>query len=115
VITGQINRAMELEGKRLALDLIRREAIRTKAIADLIHYAQQQPHIAASGVKIVIDVLKGQQRHVAYGRTARSDRLAHKHQIPVIPSLFKISRYSGKDELAHGNDKIDSAGAGCAR
>ena len=66
VITGPINRVMELEGKRYALDFvralgaaIRREPIRTKAIADLTRYAQQQPDSVASGVKIVIDVLKG--------------------------------------------------------
>jgi len=66
VITGPINRVMELEGKRYALEFvralgaaIRREPIRTKAIADLTRYAQQQPASVASGVKIVIDVLKG--------------------------------------------------------
>lgn len=66
VITGPINRVMELEGKRYAVDFvqhlgaaIRREPIRTKAIADLTRYAQQQPDSVASGVKIVIDVLKG--------------------------------------------------------
>ncbi|WP_256574597.1 hypothetical protein [Pseudomonas sp. B15(2017)] len=66
VITGPINRVMELEGKRFALDFvqglgaaIRREPVRTKAIADLTRYAQQQPDSVASGVKIVIDVLKG--------------------------------------------------------
>jgi hypothetical protein len=65
-ITGPINRVMELEGKRYALEFvralgssIRREPIRTKAIADLIRYAAQQPASVASGVKIVIDVLKG--------------------------------------------------------
>ncbi|MNN61791.1 hypothetical protein D3C81_1770440 [compost metagenome] len=66
VITGPINRVMELEGKRYALDFvqglgaaIRREPIRTKAIADLTRYAAAQPSSVASGVKIVIDLLKG--------------------------------------------------------
>jgi hypothetical protein len=66
VITGPINRVMELEGKRYAVTFvqglgasIRREPIRTKAIADLTRYAAQQPASVASGVKIVIDVLKG--------------------------------------------------------
>ncbi|MGH8387669.1 MAG: hypothetical protein ACRESJ_19635 [Pseudomonas sp.] len=65
VITGPINRVMELEGKRYALDFIqnlgasiKREPIRTKAIADLTRYAVQQPSSRASGVKIVIDLLK---------------------------------------------------------
>ena len=66
VITGPINRVMELEAKRWALDFvqglgpsIRREPIRTKAIADLTKYAVAQPSSVASGVKIVIDLLKG--------------------------------------------------------
>lgn len=66
VITGPINRVMELEGKRYALEVvralgaaIRREPVRTKAIADLTRYAAQRPSSVASGVKIVIDVLKG--------------------------------------------------------
>lgn len=66
VITGPINRVMELEGKRYALEFvqglgpsIRREPTRTKAIADLTRYAVQQPASVASGVKIVIDLLKG--------------------------------------------------------
>ncbi|SBW79865.1 Conserved hypothetical protein [Pseudomonas veronii 1YdBTEX2] len=66
VITGPINRVMELEGKRFAVDFvqalgpsIRREPTRTKAIADLTRYAAQQPASVASGVKIVIDLLKG--------------------------------------------------------
>ena len=65
-ITGPINRVMELEGKRFALEFvralgssIRRKPIREKAIADLTRYAAQQPDSVASGVKIVIDVLKG--------------------------------------------------------
>jgi hypothetical protein len=65
-ITGPINRVMELEGKRFALEFvrglgssIRREPIRVKAITDLTRYAVAQPSSVASGVKIVIDVLKG--------------------------------------------------------
>lgn len=66
VITGPINRVMELEGKRYALTLvqalgapIRKEPVRTKAIGDLTRYAVTQPSSVASGVKIVIDMLKG--------------------------------------------------------
>ena len=66
VITGPINRVMELEAKRWALDFvqglgasIRREPVRTKAITDLTRYAVAQPSSVASGVKIVIDLLKG--------------------------------------------------------
>ena len=65
VITGPINRVMELEGKRYALEFVRalgssvrREPTRTKAIADLTRYAAQQPASVASGIKQVIDVLK---------------------------------------------------------
>ena len=65
VITGPINRVMELEGRSYALDVvrsfgasIRREPVRTKAIADLTRYAVAQPSSVASGVKIVIDLLK---------------------------------------------------------
>lgn len=65
VITGPINRVMELEGKRFATDFVlalgssvQRQPIRTKAIADLTRYAAQQPSSVASGVKIVIDLLK---------------------------------------------------------
>jgi hypothetical protein len=66
VISGPINRVMELEGKRYALEFarglgasIRREPIRIKAIADLTRYAAQQPASVASGVKIIIDLLRG--------------------------------------------------------
>jgi hypothetical protein len=65
-ITGPINRVMELEGKRYALEFvrglgasIRRAPIREKAVADLTRYAAAQPSSVASGVKIVIDLLKG--------------------------------------------------------
>lgn len=66
VITGPINRVMELEGKRFAVEFvqglgasIRREPVRTKTIADLTRYAAAQPSSRARGVKIVIDMLKG--------------------------------------------------------
>ncbi len=66
VITGPINRVMELEGKRYALEFvrglgasIRQPKVVAKAIADLTRYAVQQPVSVASGVKIVIDLLKG--------------------------------------------------------
>lgn len=65
VITGPINRVMELEGKRYALEFVRalgssvrREPIRMKAIADLTRYAVAQPSSVASGIKQVIDMLK---------------------------------------------------------
>lgn len=65
IITGPINRVMELEGKRYAVDFvqglgasIRREPVRVKAIADLTRYAASRPASVASGVKIVIDMLK---------------------------------------------------------
>lgn len=66
VITGPINRVMELEGKRYAVDFVqglgasvRNPKVVAKAIADLTRYAAQQPTSVASGVKIVIDLLKG--------------------------------------------------------
>jgi hypothetical protein len=66
VITGPINRVMELEGKRYALEFvrglgasIRQPKVVAKAIADLTRYAVHQPASVASGVKIVIDLLKG--------------------------------------------------------
>ena len=65
VITGPINRVMELEGKRYALEFVRalgssvqREPVRTKAIADLTRYAVAQPSSVASGIKQVIDLLR---------------------------------------------------------
>lgn len=65
VITGPINRVMELEGKRYAVSFVqalgasvRREPIRAQAIADLTRYAAQQPSSVASGIKQVIDLLK---------------------------------------------------------
>lgn len=66
VITGPINRVMELEGKRYAVEFVqglgssvRREPVRIKAVADLTRYAAQQPTSVASGVKVVIDLLRG--------------------------------------------------------
>jgi len=66
VITGPINRVMELEGKRYAVDVvqsagadIRRPQVVEKIIRNLTTYAAQQPSSVASGVKIVIDLLKG--------------------------------------------------------
>ena len=65
VITGPINRVMELEGKRWATEFvqalgasIRNPKVVAKAIADLTRYAAQQPASVASGVNIVIDLLK---------------------------------------------------------
>ncbi len=65
IITGPINQVMQREGKRYATDFLRalgtsihRTAIRAKAIADLTRYAAAQPSSVASGVKIVIDLLK---------------------------------------------------------
>lgn len=65
VITGPINRVMEISGKKYALEHVRglgasisRQPVREKAIADLTRYAAQQPASVASGVKIVIDLLK---------------------------------------------------------
>lgn len=65
VITDPINRVMELEGKRYALNFvqnlgasIRNRKVVAKAIDDLTRYAAKQPSSVASGVKIVIDLLK---------------------------------------------------------
>ena len=65
VITGPVNRVMEISGKKYALEhvrglgaSIRRQPVREKAVADLTRYALQQPPSVASGVKIVIDLLK---------------------------------------------------------
>ena len=66
VITGPINRVMELEGKRYALDVvqafgssIRDPKVAAKAIRDLTTTAVAQPSSYASGIKQIIDVLKG--------------------------------------------------------
>ena len=65
IITGPINRVMELEGKRYAVDVvqsagadIRQPQVVEKIIRNLTTYAVQQPPSVASGVKIVIDLLK---------------------------------------------------------
>lgn len=65
-INGPINRVMELEGKRYALNFVNalgpsiiREPVRTQAIADLTRYAASKPASLASGIKVIIDVLKG--------------------------------------------------------
>jgi hypothetical protein len=66
LITGPINRVMELEGKRYALEVvraygtnIRRPEARNRAVAELTRYAAAQPSSVAAGIKQVIDVLKG--------------------------------------------------------
>lgn len=65
VITGPINEVMRRDGRRYALEFVRalgssvrREPVRTKAIADLTRYAVAQPSSVASGIKQVIDMLK---------------------------------------------------------
>jgi len=65
VITGPINRVMELEGKRYALDVvrslgssIRNPLVVVNAIRNLTLTAVDQPSSYASGIKQVIDVLK---------------------------------------------------------
>ncbi|VVP56581.1 hypothetical protein [Pseudomonas fluorescens] len=65
VITGPINRVMELEGKRHALEVvrsyganIRRPDIAAKAIRNLTMTALAQPSSYASGIKQVIDLLQ---------------------------------------------------------
>jgi hypothetical protein len=65
VITGPINRVMELEGKKHALEVvrdfgaaIRRPDIAAKAIRNLTMTALAQPSSYASGIKQVIDLLK---------------------------------------------------------
>lgn len=65
VITGPINRVMELEGKRYALEHVRglgaslrRPEIAAKAIANLTRTAAAMPSSYASGIKQVIDLLQ---------------------------------------------------------
>lgn len=65
VITGPINRVMELEGKRYALDVvrslgssIRNPLVVASTIRNLTLTAIDQPSSYASGIKQVIDVLK---------------------------------------------------------
>lgn len=65
VITGAINRVMELEGKRYALDVvraagssIRKPEAAAKIVRDLTITAAAQPSSYASGIKQIIDLLK---------------------------------------------------------
>ena len=65
IITGPINRVMELEGKRYAVDVvqsagtdIRRPQVVEKIIRNLTTYAVQQPPSVAKGIKSVIDLLR---------------------------------------------------------
>lgn len=65
VITGPINRVMELEGKRYAVEVIRafgaslrRPDVVAKAIANLTRTAAAMPSSYASGIKQVIDLLE---------------------------------------------------------
>ncbi|QLG96550.1 hypothetical protein HZF02_26720 [Pseudomonas yamanorum] len=67
VITGPINRVMELEGKRFALEVvrdlgtsIRNPVVVAAVIANLTRTAVAQPSSYASGIKQVIDALKGE-------------------------------------------------------
>ena len=66
VITGPINRVMELEGKRFALEVvqalgssIRNPSVVKQVIGNLTRTAVAQPSSYASGIKLVIDLLKG--------------------------------------------------------
>ena len=65
VITGPINRVMELEGKNFALEVvrdlgpsIRNPKIASQVIANLTRTAVAQPSSYASGIKQIIDLLK---------------------------------------------------------
>ena len=65
VITGPINRVMELEGKRYALDVVRSlgVSIRNPLVVastsrNLTMTAAGQPSSYASGIKQIIDLLK---------------------------------------------------------
>lgn len=65
VITGPINRVMEIEGRNYALEVVRsfgaslrRPDIAAKAIANLTRTAAAMPSSYASGIKQVIDLLK---------------------------------------------------------
>lgn len=66
IITGPINRIMELEGKRFALEVvqalgssIRNPSVVKQVIGNLTRTAVAQPSSYASGIKLVIDLLKG--------------------------------------------------------
>ncbi len=65
VITGPINRVMEIEGRNYALEVVRsfgaslrRPDIAAKAIANLTRTAAAMPSSYASGIKQVIDLLQ---------------------------------------------------------
>lgn len=65
VITGPINRVMEIEGRNYALEVVRsfgaslrRPDIAAKAIANLTRTATAMPSSYASGIKQVIDLLE---------------------------------------------------------
>ena len=65
IITGPINRVMELEGKHYALDVvraagssIRKPEAAAKIVRDLTITAAAQPSSYASGIKQIIDLLK---------------------------------------------------------
>lgn len=66
VINGPINRVMELEGKRFALEVvqalgssIRNPSVVKQVIGNLTRTAIAQPSSYASGIKLVIDLLNG--------------------------------------------------------
>lgn len=66
VITGPINRVMELEGKRFALEVVQalgssisNPSVVKQVIDNLTRTAVAQPSSYASGIKLVIDLLKG--------------------------------------------------------
>jgi len=65
VITGPINRVMEIEGRNYALEVVRsfgaslrRPDIAAKAIDNLTRTAAAMPSSYASGIKQVIDLLQ---------------------------------------------------------
>ncbi|WP_257605326.1 hypothetical protein [Pseudomonas sp. UMAB-40] len=65
VITGPINRVMEIEGRNYALGVVRsfgaslrRPDVAAKAIANLTRTAAAMPSSYASGIKQVIDLLQ---------------------------------------------------------
>lgn len=67
VITGPINQVMQREGKQFALEVvrdlgtsIRNPVVVAAVIANLTRTAAAQPSSYASGIKQVIDALKGE-------------------------------------------------------
>lgn len=67
VITGPINKVMQREGRQFALEAvrdlgtsIRNPVVVEKVIANLTRTAVAQPSSYASGIKQVIDALKGE-------------------------------------------------------